>query len=135
MNIKKTIGEVDYITGADLFMRNDEDAMFDETFFLYTEETDLEYRLALKNLSRILIDGPEIIHLQGKSDCLNNYSELVKEYSSFGKICMCLSNLVYARKHFTRMELVILKMLTFIYFLNPFCVRNTGKFILEVFKI
>ena len=132
---RRTIGEVDYITGADLFMRNDENAMFDETFFLYTEETDLEYRLALKNLSRILIGGPEIIHLQGKSDCLNNYSELVKEYSSFGKICMCLSNLIYARKHFGCLQLAVLKLLTLMYFLNPFCVRNTGKFIPRIFEV
>jgi GT2 family glycosyltransferase len=48
-------GEVDYITGADLFVKNDENALFDERFFLYYEETDIELQLYKKGLKRILI--------------------------------------------------------------------------------
>ena len=61
-------GNVDYITGADLFLKNNEYAYFDESFFLYYEETDLELRLAEKNLARILIDTPKIIHLTRKQN-------------------------------------------------------------------
>mgnify|MGYP002626043975 CR=1 FL=1 len=35
-------GEVEYITGADLFVKNDELAKFDENYILYYEETDLQ---------------------------------------------------------------------------------------------
>lgn len=56
-------GDVDYITGADLFLLNNEFAMFDEHFFLYFEETFLELKLRNKGLRRILIDGPKIQHL------------------------------------------------------------------------
>ena len=32
-----------FITGADMFLKNNEDALFDERYFMYSEETDLEY--------------------------------------------------------------------------------------------
>lgn len=62
--------EVDYITGADLFIEKrlfDELNGFDENIFMYYEETDLQYRLAQRGLSRKVIPGPRIIHLEGGS--------------------------------------------------------------------
>lgn len=62
--------EVDYITGADLFIeRRLFEGLdgFDKNIFMYYEETDLQYRLALRGLSRKIIPGPRIIHLEGGS--------------------------------------------------------------------
>lgn len=62
--------EVDYITGADLFIEKrlfDGLDGFDKNIFMYYEETDLQYRLALRGLSRKIIPGPRIIHLEGGS--------------------------------------------------------------------
>lgn len=62
--------EVDYITGADLFIEKrlfDGLDGFDKNIFMYYEETDLQYRLALCGLSRKIIPGPRIIHLEGGS--------------------------------------------------------------------
>lgn len=62
--------EVDYITGADLFIEKrvfDKLDGFDKNLFMYYEETDLQYRLALQSLSRKVIPGPRIIHLEGGS--------------------------------------------------------------------
>lgn len=62
--------EVDYITGADLFIEKrlfDKLDGFDKNIFMYYEETDLQYRLALRGLSRKVIPGPRIIHLEGGS--------------------------------------------------------------------
>ena len=62
--------EVDYITGADLFIEKrlfDKLDGFDKNIFMYYEETDLQYRLALHGLSRRIIPGPRIIHLEGGS--------------------------------------------------------------------
>lgn len=42
---ERITGEVDYITGADLFVKNDRYAVFDERFFMYYEENDLEYQM------------------------------------------------------------------------------------------
>ena len=60
-------GMVDYITGADLFIEK-ENASFDEFFFLYFEETDMQLCLERKKLKRMIIDGPKIIHLNGGSE-------------------------------------------------------------------
>lgn len=61
---------VDYITGADLFIEKrlfDEMDGFDKNIFMYYEETDLQYRIARRGLSRKVIPGPRIIHLEGGS--------------------------------------------------------------------
>lgn len=60
-------GTVDFVVGADMFLKNDETAFFDERFFLYFEETDLQFQLMKKNKERIIIEGPQIIHLEGAS--------------------------------------------------------------------
>jgi GT2 family glycosyltransferase len=62
--------QVDYITGADLFLRESalaEVGVFDERFFLYAEEMDLQYRLRRAGYVRTVIAGPEIIHLGSQS--------------------------------------------------------------------
>lgn len=62
--------EVDYITGADLFIEKrffEGLDGFDKNIFMYYEETDLQYRLARRGLSRKIIPGPRIIHLEGGS--------------------------------------------------------------------
>lgn len=60
-------GLVDFVVGADMFLKNDEKAYFDERFFLYYEETDLQFQLMKKNKKRIIIEGPRIVHLEGAS--------------------------------------------------------------------
>lgn len=62
---------VDYITGADLFVpRNvyEELGGFDPRFFMYCEEVDWQYRMEESGFKRIIISGPEIVHLEGGSD-------------------------------------------------------------------
>lgn len=62
--------DVDYITGADLFIDRkffEELGGFDDNIFMYYEETDLQYRIANLGLSRRIIPGPRIIHLEGGS--------------------------------------------------------------------
>ena len=61
---------VDYITGADLFIEKrlfDELGGFDKNIFMYYEETDLQYRMAKRGLLRKIIPGPRIVHLEGGS--------------------------------------------------------------------
>ena len=62
-NEKVMPGEVGYITGADLFLKNDDNAYFDELFFLYYEETDLQLRLKKQTGKKCkLLSEPKIIH-------------------------------------------------------------------------
>lgn len=63
--------DVDYITGADLMVRKevaDKYGLFDPDFFMYSEETEMEFRYMRQGLRRIIIQGPEIVHLEGKSN-------------------------------------------------------------------
>ena len=58
--------EVEYVTGADLFMRKDiadKYGLFDPDFFLYYEETEMQYRYRKHNSISCIIDTPSIIHL------------------------------------------------------------------------
>lgn len=64
------IKDVDYIIGADMFIRRDvfdDFEGFDPNFFMYYEETDLQYRMAQKGYIRRVIDTPRIVHLEGGS--------------------------------------------------------------------
>lgn len=61
---------VDFIVGADLFISRDViDTIggFDPDYFLYWEEVDLQYRMFQRKFSRLIILGPEIVHLEGGS--------------------------------------------------------------------
>lgn len=90
-------GEVEYITGADLFLRNDDFAKFDEDYFLYFEESDLELKMKNHNLKRLLIDTPKIVHLSGKSNNAKHYS--IDRYISFSSQQILYSRIIYLKKN------------------------------------
>lgn len=126
-------GEVDYITGADLFIPNNNDARFDESFFLYFEETDLQKRLADKNKKRIIIDGPQIQHLCSGSVGLNF---TIKRKASLSRIHFELSRVYYLKKHFYNPLLsFLIKLQITINWINPFLIKNTSKFLSKLWKI
>ncbi|MDE1223747.1 glycosyltransferase family 2 protein [Vibrio aestuarianus] len=84
--------KVDYVTGADLFIPSDvltKVGLFDETFFMYSEETDLQYRMKCMGFDRVVIPDARIIHLEGKSFALSNSR----------RIMMNVSKMKYIRKH------------------------------------
>lgn len=62
--------EVEYVTGADLFVRRhvvDECGLFDQDFFMYYEETEMQYRYRQHGYISVIVDTPQIIHLVGRS--------------------------------------------------------------------
>lgn len=66
----KDFKDVDYITGADLFIPYEvvkESGAFDPRFFMYCEEVDWQKRMQKAGYKRRIIQGPEIIHLEGGS--------------------------------------------------------------------
>lgn len=82
-NYKTTNNIVDFISGADLFMKKnvaDEFGLFDPNYFLYYEETDMQKRYATNNIFSKIIESPKIIHLQGGSQQRgrNIKSDLIK---------------------------------------------------------
>lgn len=69
-NYSKLEKEVGYITGADMMIRKEilsETGYFDEDFFMYSEETELTYRIKKRGYKIISVPQAMIIHLEGKS--------------------------------------------------------------------
>lgn len=61
---------VDYISGADMFIRKealDQSGQFDPCFFLYFEETELSYRMQKAGYSSMLLPEAHLVHLEGGS--------------------------------------------------------------------
>lgn len=74
---QKPFIEVDYVTGADLFVSKsliEEFGGFDPHFFMYFEESDLQNRMHAQGYRIFIINGPEIIHYQGSSDLKPGFS-------------------------------------------------------------
>lgn len=111
----KIIGEVDFIIGADLFLKNNEDAKFDERYFMYYEESDLQLELALKGLKRVLIDGPQIVHFEGGTSNENrqiyDFKKKTSQYYWNSALLYLEKNLINDKKEIQRIK----KLLKFIY--------------------
>lgn len=127
-------GEVEYITGADLFMKNNKNALYDERYFLYAEECDLEYKLYKLSLKRLIILGPEIIHFQGCSDNISSKT-LANTYASFGKIQMDISNVKFIAYQKGYMSAFFIKILTTIAWLNPLLFTKTKGYLKTLWSI
>ncbi|SHK64114.1 glycosyltransferase family 2 protein [Chryseobacterium polytrichastri] len=87
--------QIDYVTGADLMISKriyEEIEGFDENFFLYYEETDLQKRIQSLGYINYLITTTRIIHLEGGSD----FGSTV---SNFKRIVIHQSRNRFLRKH------------------------------------
>ena len=76
---------VDYITGADLVIRGsiiERYGLFDERFFMYFEDTYLQYQYSLNGIKSVIISGPEIIHLEGGSKKLKSFNSWLMGFRS-----------------------------------------------------
>ena len=131
----KHIGPVGYITGADLFLRNNNYARFDENIFLYYEETDLEFKLTKAGYKCILIDNAKIVHLEGGSE--KKTSLEVLDLASFSKINLFKSSIYFLKKNklVSSIQIFRLKFITMLIWLNPLIFVKTRKYIFPMLKI
>ncbi len=99
----ETMQEVDIVIGAALFMRKklfESLGGFDETFFMYFEESDLCQRAKLKGWKNIYVPSISLIHLGGYS--VNKVADQLRlEYRR--------SQLYYYQKHRPYYEQVIVR--------------------------
>lgn len=61
---------IDYVIGADIFLRKSLFEIiggFDDNFFMYYEETDLQKRVSSLYYTNYIIEGPQIVHYEGRS--------------------------------------------------------------------
>lgn len=113
--------EVAYITGADLMIPAkvwNEVGEFSDDFFMYYEETELEYRIRKAGYKVYSIPTAKIIHLEGKSFGLNVEREkriLRGRFVFFNKIYGSFYNTIANRMNLT------------LYGLGSFLCRLTGN--------
>ena len=121
-------GKVGHISGADLFVKNNSFARFDENYFMYYEETDLELQMTRKGFEFYLIEAPEIIHLEGGSDKKVTYEVL--DLATPGKLNLFYSRLYFYKKNklASEFQLCLMKILTLLIWLNPIIIKETKKF-------
>ena len=125
-------GPIDFITGADLFVKNNSFARYDEDFFLYYEDTYLQYKMAQAGLERHIIQGPQIIHL-----CGGSVGEAITIYrkASYSRIQFEFSRIKFLRKISKKKTLgssfVIgfCKFLIILSWINPFIIKKTKPYI------
>lgn len=112
--------EVDYITGADLWVpRSVYKSLggFDPQFFMYCEEVDWQKRMADAGLKRLIIPNPKIIHLEGGSD--NSKSRI---WSTNRLKNIYTSKKIYYHKHFNKW--------IYPFFRIIYCILNTPSLIM-----
>lgn len=120
-NIIESVG---YVCGADLFMTKslfNEIGGFDENFFMYCEEVDLQKRILETGRKNLIIPGPQIIHLEGGG-------KYKVQGISTRRFCMWMdSKRYYTRKHFSNIQLTIWKILNPIQ-LIPLIIKQNWSF-------
>lgn len=125
------VGKVDYVAGADIFCRNDENALFDENFFLFYEEPDLQLEMTKKGLSQFIIDEPKIIHFVGGSS--EKSKNIFENEISFTRVQYLLSKVYYYKKHgVPKIKVIILKALICLLWCNPALFSHNKKYIKEM---
>lgn len=107
---------VDYISGADIFIRKDifdEIGGFDKDYFMYYEETDLYYRMHDLGYKSCIIPDIKIIHKEGGSFVKKSYN-----LSRF-KLLYC-SKLLFYTKHQSVFAIVAMRIMTALFIISHF---------------
>lgn len=74
--------KVEYVTGADLFVAKavlEECGAFNPAFFMYCEESEMQWRFMQKGYDNVLIKGPRIVHLEGESAKTGKSSQFIRD--------------------------------------------------------
>ena len=125
-------GDVDYVVGADLFVKNSSYARFDEDFFLYYEETDMQLRMKKDGLRRALIDGPSVVHLvRGGKNKIDD----VLRYGSFSIIQSEISKVRYTKKNLSGISAILLKFMISLHWMSPYVFKNARKFYRKLWSV
>lgn len=102
---------VDYVTGADMFLPKkvfEDIGGFDDDFFMYCEEVDWQKRMNEHGYSRLIVEGPKIMHLEGGSDPKHRKSWSPNRLGNLYR-----SRRLYRKKHYDRRTLPYFRALLF----------------------
>lgn len=126
-NEKDEFKKVELIIGADLCIRKsvlDKIGYFDKDFFLYFEESELQFRMTKAGYNAYILPQAKLYHLEGKSSKIKKYkteAKLKSEYL-FCKKCYNIGRfspykLLFIASHIIRLfvtPLIVLKVWGFI---------------------
>lgn len=121
---------VDYIIGADLFIKRDvveQLGLFDESFFMYYEDSELQLRYHNHGYRSVIISSPEIIHLEGASTCSGNRLTGKKAEMYFNGM------LTYMGKRYAGIKYLAARLILLL-FIPMLIYNNTIKLIPLLFK-
>ena len=126
--------EVDWITGCSLILRREaleKVGNLDENYFMYSEETDICYRLKKAGWKILFCPSASIIHYGGKS---STSQTVEKQY--FGAVIKHLykSKYFFFKKNYSNVHCFVLKTIDFIYYFL-FYVKNLFRINLKERKI
>ena len=118
VNEKNEYFFVDYVSGANMFMHRElftKVGGFDECFFIYFEETDLQFRLSKIGYRSCVLTIKDIIHLEDGS------TDIVSDASQWKRVTFKDSRFKYIRNNDKRYRLFYLFNLVFgiLSLLNP----------------
>jgi GT2 family glycosyltransferase len=85
-NAEQESFEIDYVIGADMFLRKDVFERFEgfsKDYFMYYEEVDLQKKMAHSGLSHRIYTGTEIIHYEGGSKLPSAFKRMVSHKSRY----------------------------------------------------
>lgn len=108
--IKDTPFKVDYVTGADIFIRKsllDKYGAFDPEFFMYFEETEMQHRLTKAGYPSYILPTPEIVHLEGGSIKKTNKRNIRK------MMMVQRSQFLYFKKTASRFSYILFRIMFF----------------------
>ena len=130
LNAENELKAVDYITGADLMIKKsvlDEVGIFDERFFMYFEENELQFRIRKAGYEIFINPEAKIIHLHDKSPKKREkmYYEYKKSQYLFFRLCYANEKNIFGLK--------ILMILTFLpkIFTHRESISNLIKYIIN----
>lgn len=98
---------VDFVSGADLFIKRsiiERYGLYDHDFFMYYEDTELQYRYRVFGYYTCVMSTPHIVHLQGdgrvrrrslKSLCLSIKGCFIYTKKTFSCFRYCMVRLLY----------------------------------------
>ena len=94
--------DVHYVTGAVMFVPRyvlDDIGVFDEDFFLYYEETDMQYRMREADLRRVVLHEPAVVHLESHTSNGNHEKRQIIQKS----------RLLFYRKNYSLFRYLVYK--------------------------
>lgn len=125
--------EVQYVIGADLCIRRDvieKLGLFDPDFFMYYEESEMQFRYHRSGYDMMIVSGPNIVHLECVSTQVKG-----KKYTYKNRKMFFCSMFLYMKKRYSYSKYLLFRFIFLFYFPVFFASYYSGKEKLGMIKM